>query len=147
MAFLGDDSLNGNQYSGSLVYKAAEKKILTMDEYRGIKTSTSSTTDYLVEVQEDHTFKGITPERKWLSLTIVFPQASSRENAYAVIFTEIQKVIQRGLDVDAYVSIGYKNVKTSWNQMRDDDGAYVFEEYQAATKRVTRKGELLKVLN
>jgi len=28
--------------------------------------------------------------------------------------------------------------------MRDDDGAYVFAEKDSATKKVTRKGQLLK---
>src|SRR5687768_2999954 len=31
-AFLGDETLNSNQYSGMLVYKASEKKIMTLNE-------------------------------------------------------------------------------------------------------------------
>jgi hypothetical protein len=143
---LGDEDLDNNQYSGELVYKAAEKKILTFDEYHGVKTSTSSTPSYFVQIKEDHTYASITPARNWLILTIVFPKTPSREIAYDAILTEIQKVTNRGLDVDAYVSIGDNNVKTSWNQLRDNDGAYVFAEYKSATKKVTRKGELLKKL-
>jgi hypothetical protein len=30
--------------------------------------------------------------------------------------------------------------------MRDKDGAYVFAEYSTATKKIIRKGELLKQL-
>ena len=145
-AFLGDEHLNSNQYSGMLVYKAADKKIQTIDEYNGIKTSTSTTSSYFVEIKEQHTYPGVTPARKWLSLTIVFPKTPSQETAYEAIFAEIQKVTARGLDVDAYVSVGDKNVKTSWYQMRDNDGAYVFAAYKSATKEVTRKGRLLKKL-
>jgi hypothetical protein len=145
-AFLGDEHLNGNQYSGMLVYKAADKKIQTIDEYNGVKTSTTATSSYFVETEEQHTYPGITPPRTWLSLTIVFPKTPSRDVAYDAIFAEIQKVTNRGLDVDAYVSVGDKNVKTSWYQMRDDDGAYVFAEYKSTTKAVTRKGALLKEL-
>jgi hypothetical protein len=146
-AFLGNEVLDDNQYSGELVYKAAEKKILTFNEYRGVKTSTSSTSSYFVEIEEDHTYEGITPPKKWLDLTIVFPKTPSREVAYGAILTEIQKVINRRLDVNAFVSVGDKNVKTSWHQMRDSDGAYVFAEYESATKSVTRKGKLLKKLS
>jgi hypothetical protein len=146
-AFLGNEVLDDNQYSGELVYKAAEKKILTFNESRGVKTSTSSTPTYFVQIEEDHTYEGITPARRWLDLTIVFPKTPSQEVAYEAILTEIQKVKNRRLDVNAYVSVGDKNVKTSWHQMRDKDGAYVFAEYESATKSVNRKGKLLKKLN
>ncbi len=61
--FIGDDTLSSNQYSGSLVYKASQKKM-----------------------------------------------------------------------------------KTSWKQMKDNDGGYVFANYKAATKQVSRKGQLLMQL-
>lgn len=144
--FLGDDTLNSNQHSGSLVYKASQKKVMTFDEYRGIKATTSSTSTYFVEVKEEKTFAGIKPEKKWLSVTIVFPKQPTRDAAYEAIFVETQKLAAKGLDVNAYVSIGDQRVKTSWEQMRDTDGAFVFAEYNAASKKVTRKGQLLKQL-
>src|SRR5262245_46804369 len=55
IAFLGDETMNSNQHSGSLVYKAAGKRILTKDEWRGVKTSASSTDSYYVEVREEGT--------------------------------------------------------------------------------------------
>jgi hypothetical protein len=145
-AFLGEENLTDNQYSGMLVYTAATKKIQTMDEYHGVKKSTSATASYFVETKEDHTYPGITPARKWLSITIVYPKTPSRSTAYDAITAEIQKAAGRGLDVDAYVSVGDKNVPTSWEQMRDDDGGYVFAEYKSATKEITRRGALLKTL-
>lgn len=146
MGFLGNGALNSNQHSGSLVYKANEKKIMSFDEYRGVTTTTSSTSTYFVEVQEEKTLAGIKPERTWLSVTIVFPKQPAREAAYDAIAAETQKLAARGLDVNAYVSVGDKKVKTSWNQMRDTDGAYVFAEYDAGSKKLTRKGQLLKQL-
>ncbi len=146
MGFLGNETLNSNQYSGSLVYKASQKKILTFDEYRGVKTATSSTSNYFVEVQEENTFPGIKPERKWLSVMIVFPKQPTRDAAYDAIFAETQKLAVRGLDINAYVSVGNQKVKTSWKQMRDSDGAYVFAEYDAMSKKLTRKDKLLKQL-
>lgn len=146
MAFLGNDTLNSNQHSGSLVYKAGQKKVVTFDEYRGIKTTTSTTGSYFVEVQEDKTLAGIKPERKWLSVTIVFPKQPTRDAAYDTIIAETQKLAAKGLDVDLYVSVGDQKVKTSWRQMRDKDGAYVFAEYNTANKKLMRKGQLLKQL-
>ncbi|HYX31352.1 MAG TPA: hypothetical protein VE863_22645, partial [Pyrinomonadaceae bacterium] len=118
-AFLGDENLTDNQYSGMLIYTAATKKIQTVDEYHGVKRSTSATPAYFVETKEDHTYPGITPARKWRSVTIVYPKAPSRTAAYDAIFAEIQKAAARGLDVNAYVTVGDKNVPTSWEQMRD----------------------------
>ena len=146
-AFLGDETLTSNQYSGMLVYKASEKRIMTLSEYEGVKTSTSSTSSYFVEIEELKTYPGITPAKRWLSLTIVFPTTPSREVAYDATLTEIQKVRGRGFDIDAYVSVGDRNRKTSWYQMRDNDGAFVFAEYESATKKVTRKGQIVKQLH
>jgi hypothetical protein len=145
-AFQGDEELTSNQYSGMLVYKAVDKKIQTIDEANGVKYSTSATPSYFVETEEQHTYPGITPPKTWLSLTIVFAKKPSTEVAYDAIISEITKVTKPALDVDAYVSVGDKNVKTSWHQMRDDDGAFIFAEYKPATKEVTRKGRILKVL-
>jgi hypothetical protein len=145
-AFLDNDMLNSNQYSGSLLYKASQKKVMTFDEYRGVKRTTSSRSGYFIEVEEEKTLAGIKPERKWLSLMIVFSKEPTRAAAYDAIFAEIQKLATRGLNVNAYVSVGDQKVKTSWQQMRDTEGGYVFAEYNAASKKITRKGQLLKQL-
>ena len=145
-AFLGDENLTDNQYSGMLVYTAATKKIQTIDESRGVKTTNAATSSYFVETKEDHTYEGITPARRWLSITIVFPKTPARAAAYDAIFAEIQKAANRGLDINAYVSVGDRNVPTSWQQVRDDDGAYIFADYKAATKEISRRGALLKTL-
>jgi hypothetical protein len=144
--FLGDDTLNSNQYSGSLVYSARQKKVMTFDEYRGVKANTLSTSSYFVEILEEKTLPGIKPEKKWLSVTIVFPKQPPRNAAYDAIFVETQKLVSKGFDISVYVSVGDQNVKTSWKQMRDIDGAYVFAEYDSASKKLTRKGQLLKQL-
>jgi hypothetical protein len=144
IGFLGNDALSSNQYSGSLVYKASQKKIVTFDDYRGVKTSTSNTGSYFVEVQEEKTLAGIKPEKKWLSVTIVFPKQPTQDAAYDAIAVETQKFATRGMDIAVYVSVGNPKVKTSWKQMKDRDGAYVFAEYDAVNKKLTRKGQLLK---
>jgi hypothetical protein len=146
VAFLGNDTLNSNQHSGSLVYKTSQKKVVTFEEYRGIKTTTSTTGSYFVEVQETKTLVGIKPERKWLSVTIVSPKQPTQDAAYDAIVAETQTLAAKGLDVNVYVSVGDQKVKTSWQQMRDKDGAYVFAEYSTASKKLMRRGQLLKQL-
>ena len=145
-AFGGHDTLTSNQYSGSLFYKAADKKILTEDEWLGVKTSASSTDSYYVEIREQGTLPGIKPPKKWLTLTIVYPKTPTQDVAYNAIIAEIDKVVGKGLDVNAYVSVGDRSVKTSWQQMRDRDGAYVFAQYDSATGKITRKNKVLKAL-
>lgn len=144
--FVGDTVLGSNQYSGSLVYKAAQKKVMTMDEYRGVKRTSSSGNGYFVEIEDGQTLPGVTPARKWLSVTIVFPKKPSRYAAYDAIFAETQKLAGRGLDVDVYVNVGNQKEKTTWEQMKDRDGGYIFANYKAATKQVSRRGKLLKQL-
>lgn len=110
------------------------------------KRTVSSGSGYVVEVSEEKTIAGISPQRNWLSVTIVFPNKPSRSVAYDAIFAETQKLAGRGLDVDVYVSIGNQKEKTSWQQMKDTDGGYVFVGYKAATRQISRRGKLLKQL-
>jgi len=144
--FLGNDALTSNQHSGSLIYKAKEKKIVTLDEYRGIKTTSLEAKNYFAEVREEKTLAGIRPEKRWLSVTIVFPKQPTRDAAYDAIVTETQKLAARGMDVSVYVSVGDQKIKTSWKQMKDTDGAYVFAEYDVTSRKLMRKGQLLKQL-
>ncbi len=132
------------QYSGALVYRAADKRIMTMDQYRGIKTSGEETGGYFVETKEDKTFEGIKPERRWLSLTLVFPKAPAIQEAYNTAVAEAEKAARKGLDVNVHVSIGDKATPTSWRQLRDPSGGYVFVEYQASTKTIKRLTKILK---
>jgi hypothetical protein len=39
MAFRGDEVLSSKQYSGELVYRAAQRKIMTLEQSRGVKTT------------------------------------------------------------------------------------------------------------
>lgn len=144
--FRGDDNLTSNQYSGDLVYNASTKKIVTYSDNSGVKTSITAASRYIVEVEENKTLAGITPVRKWLSVTLVYPKQPPQDAAYAALIAEAQKLAPRKLDMDLYVSVGDPNVETSWHQLRDKDGAYVFAKYSAATKKIIRKGRLLMQL-
>lgn len=144
--FIGDDALSDNQHSGTLVYKAGLKKVMTYDEFTGVKRVTTSANGYLVVIEDGATAPGIRPVRRWLSVTVVFPKKPSRQAAYDAIFDETRKLAARGLDVDVYVSVGNSKEKTSWEQMKDTDGGYVFANFKAANKQISRRGKLLKQL-
>jgi hypothetical protein len=146
MAFLGDDTLNNNQYSGALIYRAAEKRIMTLDESRGVKTTAADTGSYYVELKEDGTLAGIKPERKWLSLSIVFPRQPTAQQALDAALAEIQKHASRGLDINAAPKVGDKNVKTSWQQMRDPNGGFFFFRYRVADRTIYNKSTPIKKL-
>jgi hypothetical protein len=145
-AFAGDDAMTKSQYSGSLVYKTADKKIMTFDESRGIKAAGKDAGAYYVETKEDKTFEGIKPERHWLDVTLVFPRAPTIKQAYDAAVEEAEKVSKRGMDAHVYVDTGDKATPTSWKQLRDPDGGFVFVDYQASSKTIKKKTKVLKQL-
>ena len=77
-------------------------------------------------------------------MSIVFPKQPSRDIAYQAIKTEMSRLAERRLAVDAYVMVGDPKVPTSWRQVHDADGAYIFAEYSTQTGQTTRKGHALR---
>ena len=145
IAFLGDEVLSDTQYSGELMYRAAQRKIMTLEEARGVKTTITDAVGYSVKVSEDKTNEGIKPERKWLTISLIYPTPPPLEQAYSMQ-SEIEKNVSRGMDINAYVKIGDKGVKTSQRQMDDSAGGYVFMRYDALSKKLYRKNMLIKTI-
>jgi hypothetical protein len=146
MAFHGDDKLNGNQYSGTMIYRADHKRIMTLDESSGVKTTATDTGAYYVELKEKGTLAGIKPERKWLSLSIVFPTQPSAQEALDASIAEIQKHKARGLDINAVPMIGDKKINTSWKQMVDPNGGWFHFRYTVADHTLYNKDAVIKRL-
>jgi DNA-directed RNA polymerase subunit RPC12/RpoP len=146
MAWHGDDTLEENQYSGNLIYEPAERRIMTLDESRGVKTTGFDVGAYYVAVREDKTLAGIKPERKWLSLSIVFPSTPSVQEATDAAIAEIENRLAQGLDIDAFVKVGDKGVKTSWKQMPDPAGGLLFFRYTVANRTIYNKSTPIKKL-
>jgi len=146
IAFLGDEVLSDTQYSGELMYRAAQGKIMTLEEARGVKTTITDAAGYSVKVSEEKTLAGIKPERKWLTISLIYPTPPPLEQAYRSMQSEIEKNVPRGMDIDAYVRIGDKGVKTSQRQMDDPTGGYVFMRYDAPSKKLYRKNMLIKTI-
>jgi len=146
MAFLGEDVLTSTQYSGELVYRSAQRKIMTLDESRGVKTTVADAGGYSVEVAEEKSAGGISGERKWLTISLIYPTPPPLDQAYNAMQSEIEKNVHKAMDINAYVKIGDKNVKTSQRQMDDPTGGYVFMNYSAASKKLYRKNALIKTI-
>jgi hypothetical protein len=146
IAFLGDEVLSDTQYSGELMYRAAQRKIMTLEDARGVKTTITDAAGYSVKVSEEKTLAGIKPERKWLTISLIYPRLPPLEQAYTSMQSEIEKNVSRGIDIDAYVKIGDKGVKTSQRQMDDPTGGYVFMNYNASSKKLSRKNILIKTI-
>lgn len=68
-----------------------------------------------------------------------------RKIAYTNLLAEIRILAARALDINAYVFVGDKAKETSWKQIQDPKGGYIFCKYESATKKILRKGELLGV--
>jgi hypothetical protein len=147
MASQGDDVLSDTQYSGELMYRAAERKIMTLEEARGVKTTITDAAGYSVKVSEEKTLEGIKPERKWLTISLIYPTPPPLEQAYASMQSEIEKNVPRGMDINAYVTIGAKGVKWSQRQMDDPTGGYVFMKYDALSRKLYRQKMLIKTVN
>jgi hypothetical protein len=146
MAFRGDETLEDNEYSGALVYKAAERRIMTLDESRGVKSTGFDLGAYYITVREDKTVAGIKPERKWLSLSLIFPSTPSVQRATEAAIGEIGTRLAQGLDINVSVMVGDKNVKTSWKQMPDPAGGFLDFRYTVANRTIYNKSTLIKKL-
>ena len=146
MAFLGEEVLTSTQYSGELVYRAAQRKIMTLEQSRGVKTTVTDAAGYSVEVSEEKSAGGRNGERKWLTISLIYPTPPPLEQAYTSMQSEIEKNVPRGMDINAYVKIGDKGVKTSQRQMDDPTGGYVFMNYDAPSKKLYRKNMLIKTI-
>ena len=146
VGFVGHTTMTPNQCSGAIIYKASEKRIMSMDEYKGVKASGQDGDGYFIKTEENKTLDGIKPERHWRTLTLVYPSAPALQDAYDALLKEVGKAASAGLDINAYIDVGDKTTPTTWVQMKDPDGGYVFVGYHADTKTIERKSKVLKVL-
>jgi hypothetical protein len=139
MAFLGDEVVGDPKWSGSLVYRAAVKRVMTLDEEEGLKTERTDNGRFLLEVSEGKTAKGITPVNKWLDLTFVFSTRPTDAEIYKVVMDEAAK--HRGIERHVFVYQGDKTNGMTWKQLDDRDGNAVVCTLTAAGK-VTEASDL-----
>jgi hypothetical protein len=132
MAFNSNgDALPDETYGGALTYKPDSKSIMTMDQRRGLKATSSDNGDYFVTVAEDKTFEGIEPARKWVTCQLVFADPPSGEKFKEAALAEIAKLKDRQLDITLYAYAGDKSNSITWQQCRADNGRYMKLEYEA----------------
>jgi hypothetical protein len=139
-AMAADDVTSPTRYSGSL------KRSLSAEESSGTRTTGQDAGAYYLETNEQKTGEGIKPERRWLTLTLVFPTAPTIPEAYEAAIAEAERAALKGLDVSVRVCVGDKAVRKGWRQLPDPGGAHVFVEYQADTRTLRRLTKVLKQL-
>lgn len=147
MAWLGDAPATATQNSNSWIYVAAKRKVMTMDDYRGVKKSSISRKSYHISIEQRKTIEGIKPERRWLDISLVYPTKPIQENAYKDMIAEIRNLASGEMDFNAYIFVGSKTSEGSWKQVRDKRGGYVFCKYEKASGRIIRKDEVIGVVS
>lgn len=123
------------QYGGALSYKPSDGKILTMDERSGKQTIEMDEDAYFVKLEESRTAQGITPIRRWLDVSIVFPDEPNNGEVKPAVQHEINKLKARELDVNVYVFVGDKSNPGSWKQVKASNGKYMSIDYVEKTGR------------
>jgi hypothetical protein len=138
MAFDKDDSpLSELKYGGPLVYVAKDRKIMRKAEYDGIKSTATDAGRYFLKLEENKTYRGIKPERKWLTCSVVFASQPSAEEFKSIAVTEIEKLKGRELDISVYAFVGDKTNEASWSQLKSSNGKYMVVEFKKDSGSVT----------
>lgn len=143
-AFYKDDVMSNSDYSGRLIYDSSKKKIITWNEYRGIKSTANDTGKYFVKLEELET--AVSPKRKWLSIMIVFPEKPTQKQAYNAIIETIIKYKHKGMKINSYVSVGDKKNERTWRQVEDRNRGFITAKYNPASGKITSKGKILKII-
>jgi len=137
MAFNQEDrALDDIKYGGPLVYKPADGKIMSMDERDGKKIVEADQGTYFIKSKDMRTAKGITPVRRWINLSIVFPSKPSNVEIKNVSKREIEKIKQRRLDINIRIHVGDKDNPGSWDHIQASNGYYMNVDYKVNTDKI-----------
>jgi len=130
------------QLGDNLIYDVKAKKVMTMDEHSGITHQGKNADGYFIDTENGKTLEGIKPEKHWITLTLVYSKAPVIQAAYTAAVKEAESAASKGLDVNVYVSVGDKTDRDGWQQLKDPAGGYVFVNYDAKTKKISRKDKV-----
>lgn len=130
-------ALPDTYYGGALVYKPSDGRIRTMDERERSQTAEADEASYFIRIEDGRTARGITPFRRWLNVSIVFPEEPLGPEVKAAILKEIDKLESRRLDVNVYIYTGDKSNKVTWRQIRALNGKFMAVDYDSATGKIS----------
>ncbi len=103
--------------------------------------------NYYMQIVESKTLAGIKPERKWLSISIVFPIQPEIDKAAAIAIAEIEKRVALGIDINLYLRVGDKKNKFSWQQIKNSDQpGYVWFSYDSLKRTISGGSKLIKAV-
>jgi hypothetical protein len=138
MAFnLSGDALPDTQYGGALLYSPTDGQIRRMDERSALQDVEVDEGPYSVRIKEGRTAKGITPQRSWYNVSIVFQDKPAAKEIRAAVLKQIDKLKSRGLDIKLYVYRGDKSNRITWKQIKGPNGRFMAVDYVAATREVS----------
>ena len=138
---LRSNSLPGPyQYSGSLSYRAASKKIKTeadIDYENGLRITSAQRNGYFLETRR-HEMLQFKSSNKYIHLHLVFRSPLTLNEADAAMRVEIETRPEKDWDISAYIMIGDARNRASWKQMPNPDGArgWVAATYMPTQRRI-----------
>jgi hypothetical protein len=133
MAFdTGDSALADEKYGGPLTYDPKSGTIKTLREHEGLKTFNQDRAGYFSKIEEDSTAEGITPVRKWLDVSVVFPNGLTTDQFRSAATAEINRLKGRHVDITVYAYTGDKENTASWEQVKSPSGHYMEADYIVA---------------
>ena len=133
MAFdTGDNALADEKYGGPLVYDPKIGSVKSMRQREGLKTFNQTRDNYFSKIEEESTAEGITPVRKWVDVSVVFPTAPSTDQFQSAAKAEISRLRVRQVDITVYGYSGDKDNSASWGQVSSPGGHYMEADYTVA---------------
>lgn len=134
--------------SRHLSYTAKTRAVQTWNERQGIKTTSRQDAEFLVQYEETPILTR--PGEKFATVKVLFMTAPPREKAYEAILVELKKAVsgqRKKLRTSVYAFVGDRANPAGQKQIMDDDGAYIFAEYDPVTGQITRRGKVLGSLS
>ncbi len=133
MAFdTSDNALADEKYGGPLVYDPKIGSVKTMRQSEGLKTFNQTRDKYFAKIEEESTAAGIAPVRRWVDVSVVFPNAPTADQFQSAAKAEIDRLRGRHVDITVYGYAGDKDNSASWDQVKSPSGHYMEADYTAA---------------
>ena len=133
MAFdTSDNALADEKYGGPLVYDPKIGSVKTMRQREGLKTFNQTHDNYFSKIEEQSTAEGITPVRKWVDVSVVFPTAPTADQFQSAAKAEIDRLRGRHVDITVYGFAGDKDNSASWDQIKSPSGHYMEADHTTA---------------
>ncbi len=134
---------DGSQH---ILFRRSDGALLLWKDYIGDTQDTKETEDYFYVVEACKTLKGITPEKAWLSISLLFKRPMSALQLYAHSVSVGKEWVDVGQEIHIYAFLGEKANRISWRKIKDTDGKYVWLDYFPQRRAFVRDGFVIESL-